>query len=147
MTLTPQRRRTLCRRSIAHIRSGRELSHLFSAFASASSMESIALKATVVMPILLLQRPHSPSKTKEHVACSERRLRTWNEGNLNELRLEGKTIQNRFSKFDMPKVKENKYISLLLKPHVCWKDKSSLRPFVSLREGRYSSPRQSFGSH
>ena len=85
----------------------RELSHLFSAFASASSMESIALKATIVMPILLLQRPHSRSKTKEHATCLERRLRIWKEGNLNELTLEGRTIQNRLSKFDMPKVKEN----------------------------------------
>lgn len=29
-----------------------ELSHLFSAFASASSVESIALKATIILPIL-----------------------------------------------------------------------------------------------
>jgi hypothetical protein len=50
----------------------RELSRLFSAFASASSMESIALKATVVMPILLLQKPHRRSKTKDHIACLER---------------------------------------------------------------------------
>ena len=35
-----------------------ELSRLFLAFASASSMESIALKATIVLPILLLQKPH-----------------------------------------------------------------------------------------
>ena len=40
---------------------------------------------------------------KEHVSCSERRLRIWN---LNELTLE-RTIQNCLSKFDMPKVKES----------------------------------------
>ena len=55
----------------------RELSNLFSAFASASSMESIALKATVIMPILLLQKPNRRSKTKDHVACLGRRLRAW----------------------------------------------------------------------
>ena len=52
----------------------RELSNLFS---SASSMESIALKATVIMPILLLQKPNRRSKTKDHVACLGRRLRAW----------------------------------------------------------------------
>ena len=48
-----------------------ELSRLFSAFASASSMESIALRATIVLPILLLQKPHCKSKAKEHATCLE----------------------------------------------------------------------------
>jgi hypothetical protein len=85
----------------------RELSRLFSAFASASSMESIALKATVVMPILLLQKPHRRSKTKDHIACLERRLQAWKEGNLNELTLEGRTIQSRLSKSDKPMATQN----------------------------------------
>lgn len=75
-----------------------ELERLFSTFASASSMESIALKATIVMPILLLQKPHRKSKTKDHIACLQRRLHAWKEGNLNELTLEGRTIQKRFPK-------------------------------------------------
>ena len=85
----------------------REISRLYSAFATASSLESIALKATVVMPILLLQKPHHRSKTKEHIACLERRLQTWKEGNLNQLILEGRTIQRRLPKFDKPKAEQN----------------------------------------
>ena len=85
----------------------RELSSLFSAFASASSMESIALKATVIMPILLLQKPHRRSKTKDHITCLERRLQVWKEGNLNELTLEGRTIQSRLSKFDKSMATQN----------------------------------------
>ena len=54
-----------------------ELSRLFLAFASASSMETVALRAAIVLPILLLQKPHRRSKAKEHVACLERRLRIW----------------------------------------------------------------------
>ena len=55
-----------------------ELSRMFLAFASSSSMESIALKATVnVLPILLLQKPHHKSKTKDHAAYLKRRLRLW----------------------------------------------------------------------
>ena len=48
------------------------------AFASASALESIALKAATVFPILLLQKPRRASKAKEHAACLERRLRSWN---------------------------------------------------------------------
>ena len=84
-----------------------ELSSLYSAFASASSMESIALKATVVMPILLLQKPHQRSKTKDHIACLERRLRVWKEGNLNGLIIEGRTIQSRLPKSDKTKSTRN----------------------------------------
>ena len=87
-----------------------ELSRLFSAFASASSMESIALRAAIVLPILLLQKPHRKSKAKEHAACLERRLRIWKEGNLNDLTLEGRAVclslihprQNRISHAPLP---------------------------------------------
>ena len=51
-----------------------ELSRLFSAFASSSSMESVVLRATIVLPILLLQKPHRRSRAKDHTACLERGL-------------------------------------------------------------------------
>ena len=74
-----------------------ELSRLFSAFANAWSMEHIALKATVVMPILLLQKPHRRSKTKDHTRCLDYRMKLWKEGKLNDLVLEGRAIQGRLS--------------------------------------------------
>ena len=57
-------------------------------------MEGIALKAAVelVLPILVLQKPSAKSKAKEHSVCLERRLKTWQEGDLCDLRLEGRTI-------------------------------------------------------
>ena len=47
------------------------------------------------------------SKTKDHVACLGRRLRAWKEGNLNELTLEGRTIQGRLSKSNKPMATQN----------------------------------------
>ena len=44
---------------------------LYKAFATGSSLESIALKAATVMPILLLQKPTQNSKAKNHSACCE----------------------------------------------------------------------------
>ena len=84
-----------------------ELSRLFLALASASSMETVALKAATVLLILLLQKPHHRSKAKEHVACLERRLSIWKEGNLNDLTLEGRTIQSRLRKFNQFMAKQN----------------------------------------
>ena len=53
-----------------------ELSRLYSAFAEGSAIESTALMAAMVLPILLLQNPHKRSKTKEHIACLERRMKS-----------------------------------------------------------------------
>ena len=75
-----------------------ELSSLYRAYAESSALECIAMKAITVMSILLLQRPHSKSKPKEHSSCLERRLQSWSEGDLNILLLEGRTLQNRFPK-------------------------------------------------
>ena len=70
-----------------------ELARLFKAFATGSAMECIALKAAVLLPILLLQKPTRRSKAKVHSSCLERRLNTWLRGDLDELLKEGRTIQ------------------------------------------------------
>jgi len=75
-----------------------ELARLFKAFATSSALESIALKAATLMPILLLQKPARKSKAKDHITCLERRLSTWLQGDLNELMREGRTIQQRIPK-------------------------------------------------
>ena len=84
-----------------------ELSRLYLVFASASALESIALKTALILPILLLQKPQRASKAKEHAACLERRLQLWKEGNLNDLVLEGRAIQNRLPKISTPKATQN----------------------------------------
>ena len=72
----------------------RELTLLFQAYAEASTLESVAITAAMVLPSLILQKPHpSSSKAKEHIECIERRLKLWKEGNIKELVKEGQTIQ------------------------------------------------------
>ena len=44
-----------------------ELAHLYQAYTDGSSLESVALKACTVAPILLLQKPSRTSKSKDHV--------------------------------------------------------------------------------
>ena len=49
-----------------------ELARLFHAFATGSTLESVALKSATVLPLLMLKKPHRNSKPKEHSACLER---------------------------------------------------------------------------
>ena len=72
-----------------------ELAKLYKAFATRSALEGVALKAATVLPILALQKPSRSSKNKDHVACLERRMPLWLDGNLAELLSEGRTIQCR----------------------------------------------------
>ena len=71
----------------------KEQARLFSAYSDGTPMEQVALKAALLMPLLLLQKPHPTSKTKDHARCLERRMRVWSSGNIGELIREGKTIQ------------------------------------------------------
>ena len=73
-----------------------ELSSLFRSYGEGSAMESCALHAAMVLPTLLLQKPHSRSKSREHVRCLDRRLTLWKEGNIEALLHEGRTIQSHF---------------------------------------------------
>ena len=75
-----------------------ELCRLYTAFADASALECVALRAAVVLPILFLQQPHRRSKPKELIACLERRLKTWKDGDLESLVEEGRAIQQRLPK-------------------------------------------------
>ena len=88
------------RRNIFMIPSGKvgkdyvkEQARFFSAYSDGTPMEQVALKAAMLMPLLLLQKPHPTSKTKDHARCLERRMRVWSSGNIGELIREGKTIQ------------------------------------------------------
>ena len=70
-----------------------ELSRLFNAYYPGSSLEGIALKAAMSLPILVLQKPFSKSKSSDHVQCIERRLKLWLRGDLTVLLEEGRSIQ------------------------------------------------------
>ena len=70
----------------------RELTRLFRSYAENSAMECIALKAALLLPLLVLQKPHRRSKTKDHVTALERRLTDWTEGCLDQLLKEGEAI-------------------------------------------------------
>ena len=74
-----------------------ELTHLFQAYADGSTLDCMALQAAMVMPALILQKPHPKSKAKDHAKHLARRLQLWTEGDLESLLNEGRTIQRQFT--------------------------------------------------
>ena len=92
------------RRNVFKVPSGKagkafvaEMSRLIRAYAEGSTLETIALKCAMIMPALLLQKPHKTSKAKDHILCLERRMRLWEDGDLDALLHEGCSIQDHFA--------------------------------------------------
>jgi len=73
------------------------MSRLIDAYSDAFALESVALKAAMVLPALLLQRPHPKSGIKVHTRCLEDRLERWKKGDIESLRHECISIQSNLS--------------------------------------------------
>ena len=71
-----------------------ELARLYHAYADNTTLHSIAFTACCVFQVLLLQKPHARSKSRDHVHCLERRLQLWHCGDIDCLVKEGKCIQD-----------------------------------------------------
>ena len=85
----------------------RELSRFFHSYAEDSAMECIALKAAFLLPLLVLQKPHRRSKSRDHVCVLECRMQLWHDGSFEDLLREGKAIQKRFTGGSCIKRKED----------------------------------------
>ena len=71
-----------------------ELARLFQSFADGSALEGIALKAAMLMPILLLQKTSFKSRSRDDGRVLGRRLISWQQGDLESLLQEGRSIQH-----------------------------------------------------
>ena len=61
-----------------------ELVKLYMASTTRSVLESVALKAVTVLPILLFQKTACGSKAKAHIGCIEWCLPLWHNGQLDD---------------------------------------------------------------
>ena len=62
-----------------------EVTRLIKLWINNTPLRKIALKAVHVMPELLLRKPYKSSKSKDHHAALERRLKFREEGKIEEL--------------------------------------------------------------
>ena len=91
------------RRNIFNVPLGRagkafieELTFWIKQFNSNSDLNCVALKAFIVLPTLILQKPSATSKSKKHCAAIVRRLNLWRQGDLDLLLKEVRFIQGKF---------------------------------------------------
>ena len=75
-----------------------ELTRLFNAFHTDSSLQPVAIEAAMLLPALMLQKPIGKLKTRELVQILKRRLDQWDSGDIPGLLEEGKLIQNRIER-------------------------------------------------
>ena len=79
-----------------------ELARLWQAFADCSTLEGIAMKASTILQVLLLQKPSKHSKSKDHVTHLKRRLDLWHRGDIQSLLREGRCIQEHLHRSPRP---------------------------------------------
>ena len=74
-----------------------EMARLLFAFEQDIPLECIAIKAVMILPALLLQKPSPKCRSKDHTNFLRERLAKWKEGAFDELLEECRTIQDRLT--------------------------------------------------
>ena len=74
-----------------------EIARLLDAYSHATALEGIVLKAVMVLPALLLQKPHPKAKSKDLSVRLNDRFVRWQDGDIDSLLHEGRTIQSRLN--------------------------------------------------
>jgi len=104
-----------------------ELTRLLHSWTSKTALVDIALKAMMIMPSLLLQKPSRTSKAKDHLKALERRLDLWNPGNILELLHEAETIQK-----SLKTICSKRYISEISKKFASHMHKGNVNAAIKL---------------
>ena len=99
-----------------------EMTRLIEEWTNDSEISTIALKALMVMPVLLLQKPTRKSTSKQHKLYLSKRLKLWCEGRFEELVKEGRQIQNKMKqnvrKDETPEKTAKSFAKLMLQGKV-----------------------------
>jgi hypothetical protein len=83
--------------------------------------ENIAIKMTMIMPALLLQKPLYKSTSKQHASCLARRIILWEKGDFDALTRECRTIQSKLRSFgstSQPNSVSKKFTNMMLQGKV-----------------------------
>ena len=83
-----------------------ECTKLVNAWNNNSPLKAIAIKALMLFPSMMLQKPSKNSKSKEHTECLQRRLKLWREGDFDSLVREIRSIQSKLKYQDIPTTTE-----------------------------------------
>ena len=95
----------------------KEITNIINQFTNPSSKWSrLALAKVHIFIPMMLQKPSSKSKAKDHVKYLEKRLKLWKSGNLHAIMTENREIQNKLRRNQDKKqeTKEKNFIRLML---------------------------------
>ena len=99
----------------------REMTRLINAWNNNTALKNIALKAVMIMPSLLLQKPSFKSKSKQRSECLAIRIELWVNGDFNRLLIESRTIQSTLlasKKFRTPEQTAKSFAKLMMEGKV-----------------------------
>ena len=85
----------------------RELTSTINQFTLPSKWTRVALAKVHIFIPMMLQKPSSKSKAKDHTQYLDKRLKLWKAGNLNAIMAENREIQNKLRR-DQEKKQDNK---------------------------------------
>ena len=108
----------------------KEHARLLRAYTNKTPLERVSLWAIMVMPSLLLQKPHAKAGSKEFSQHLSRRLVLWKEGKILELLDEARTIQSRLPQLDS---KDGMSSSKLNRRFAALVSKGNIHAAISLR--------------
>ena len=74
-----------------------KLARLFQSYVETCSLQPVALKVAMLMPLLLLRKPSTSSKAKDHCKYLSRHLMIWHMGDLDSMVQEGLAIQHQLT--------------------------------------------------
>ena len=96
-----------------------EITSIVNHFIKNTEMQSVAMKALMVIGPLLLQKPSKSSKNKEHISHLKDRLTKWKCGNLTDILNEGNAIQKRLLQGNITPLQHEKvFVRLMLQGKV-----------------------------
>ena len=75
-----------------------QLSKHINDWTNGTAMQHLGINAAILLLAVGLQKPSRKSKAKEHQECLEKRLKLWENGNIDCLLREGRMIQRRLQK-------------------------------------------------
>lgn len=91
-----------------------EMTTILKYYTNRTNLESVSLKALMVIGPLLLQKPGKNSKNNEHIALLKARLEKWRTGRIKDLIAEGKAIQKRLERSKHNPIEHKKIFTRLM---------------------------------
>ena len=101
-----------------------------------SEQDTIAMKALMVLPTLMFQKTSLTSKSKDNVEILKQRLNQWEDGQIEKLLIESKTIQERLFKDNVKNQSSNRKTTLFARFMENGKVNKALKLLESSEKGR-----------